>query len=448
MSQLQTSLNKLRIISETFNSIPLFAGYNWNDNKKVYNTKLSQLAFEFDSGLTPISNSKRERILSKWNLLLDNKIDKSELTIKDFEILSFESNVILKPIFWDILMDIEETTPKIIIGLLYSVHKMWLSIENLESVLNVLRVLIYNFKGKNKIINFWKNNLKYVLAQDSPTLLAKDSLNANGSINYLSKKYFINLENTELGQIVQEKIVEEKILMFTNNKSLSLNKVQNLINEINSASFYKKESNFYYALIILGVDVSQKDKNAAKDFLKDYFINHIDYKDPRKNLEKWLSFNEEARSVFISWLNEQDIRVFFDVFIDYDPHGRKHFWLNYSRNVKNTQIIQAPSLSQNIKNEEKINELKKKGYIFPKLIDAQTNAFILDFDEFTVVEFSENGNACYIYEKDKMQVLQKTKNSFYIGELKNKNKALNVITHNKNWQYNLTNWLAHRGIRP
>ena len=41
----------------------------------------------------------------------------------------------------------------------------------------------------------------------------------------------------------------------------------------------------------------------------------------------------------------------------------------------------------------------------------------------------------------------KTKNSFYIGELKNKNKALNVITHNKNWQYNLTNWLAHRGIR-
>ena len=103
MSQLQTSLNKLRIISETFNSIPLFAGYNWNDNKKVYNTKLSQLAFEFDSGLTPISNSKRERVLSKGNLLLDNKIDKSELTIKDFEILSFESNVILKPIFWDMV---------------------------------------------------------------------------------------------------------------------------------------------------------------------------------------------------------------------------------------------------------------------------------------------------------------------------------------------------------
>ena len=448
MSQIEKSLNKLLCISEALSSIPSFADYIWENNKRVYNTKLAQESFQISSGIISISKSRREKVLSKWSLFLENKITASELSRKDFEILTFETDVILHSQFWDILMDIEEVSSKIIIGLVYSVHKVWSSIENLESVLHVIRNFIYNFKGRNKLVDLWKKNFKYILSIESPILLAKDFLNTNAPIVNISKKYYINLENTEFGQLVHKKILEEKILRHTNKRSFSLPEVQSLITEISTVSFYKKESNFYYALIILGVDVSQKDKNEMKDFLKDYFINHIDYKDPRKNIEKWLSFDEDARNVFISWLNEQDIRVFFDVFIDYDPHGRKDFWLNYSRQVKNTQIIQSPSLSQNIKNEERISELKKKGYAFPKLVDAQTNAFILDFKDFKVVEFSENGNACYIYEKDEMQILQKTKNSFYMGELKNKNKALNVITHNKNWQYNLTNWLAQRGIRP
>ena len=446
MSQLQATLNKLTIISEAFKSVPLFAGYTWNGNKKSYNTKLSKLAFEFDSGLTPINATRRERVLSKWNLLLEGQILASELTIKDFEILAFESEVVLHQQFWDFLMDLENVSSKLIIGLVYSVHKVWNTVENLESVLNAIRIFIYNFNGNNKLIDLWKKNLKYILSKETPTLLAKESLTSNGDLCVVSRKYSISLENTDLGQFILEKILEEKILMYTNNKSLSLNKVQNLINEINSATFLKKESNFYYALIILGVEVSVKNKNEAKDFLKDYFINHIDYKDPRKNIEKWLSFDENARNIFISWLNEQDIKVFFDVFIDYDPHGRKHFWLNYSRHVKNTQILQCPNLVQNIRNKDKISELRKKGYVFSELVNAQSNAFILDFENFTVIEFSESGNACYIYEKNNLPT-KKDKKTYYAAELRDKTKAANVVIHNKSWQYNLRNWLAQRGIR-
>ena len=104
---------------------------------------------------------------------------------------------------------------------------------------------------------------------------------------------------------------------------------------------------------------------------------NIDYKDPRKNPEKWLNFDEDAKLIFIAWLNEEDIKIFFDIFIDYDPHGRKNFWLNYAKHVSNTQIIQAPNLYQNIKHKQQIVELEAKGQSFPSLMDGQTNAFIL-----------------------------------------------------------------------
>ena len=447
MKQLEKALNNLITISERLDSSLVFADYVWENNNKVYNTQLSQIAFQFNNGLIPINKTRREKILNKWNTFIYSKNKEINFSVKDVEVLSFESEVLLHEEFWGILIETKNITSKIIIGLLYSSYKNWNTIGLQDSILSIIQNLIYNYSGDNKIIQLWKNNLKYILSSETPRLIARDCAYFNISIHDISKKYSLSLSNTEIEVIIIEKILQEKLLKYEKEKNISIEDAKKIINEITTVKLYKEKSNIYYSLLIKVIDAARTDKNLLKDILKEHLLFNIDYKDPRKNPEKWLNFDEDAKLIFIAWLNEEDIKIFFDIFIDYDPHGRKNFWLNYAKHVSNTQIIQAPNLYQNIKHKQQIVELEAKGQSFPSLMDGQTNAFILYFKDFIVVEFSESGNACYIYKKQDFKQFNPNKQRFYIGELKNKSNAISVVTHHTKWQHNLRNWLTQRGIR-
>jgi len=447
-TSLEKTLNKLKAISETLNSVPMFADYNWDGNKKIYYTKLSQLSEEVSNGLAPINQNRKEKALLKWSKYLENEIKQEEFSIKEIEILSFEPKVILSDLFWDILLNASNITFKMIIGVLYATHRSWTTINNLESILSSIQTLILNNDFDNRIVRFWKENMNIVSSIQTPKLLADECINNAIGIAEVSKKYMLSLEGTELATIIQQKILEERLERYIKNNAIGIDETKHITEEINQTIFIKDMSNFYYNLLIQAVNSSKIHRHDSKEYLKDYFLNNIDYNDPRKKPEKWLNFDETGKNIIIAWLNEQDIKIFFDLFVGYDPHDRRYFWLKYANRIKKIKIIQCPTLYQNIKNKEKIDDLIKKGHKFIKLIGAQTNAFILEFENYTIVEFSENGNACYIYKKDDIQFNKNVDNTISIYKLKDQYKAINKITHNKNWQYELTNWLAQKGIRP
>lgn len=447
-SSLEKTLNKFKIISETLNAVPLFTDYGWEGNKKIYYTKLSKLSEEVSNGLTPINQNKREKTLLRWGRYLEGSLKQEDFSIKEIEILSFETKVVLSDLYWEILLNVKNITFKTIIGLLYSIHKSWTVVDNLESILSSIQTLILSNNFDNRILKLWKENLKIVVSIHTPKLLANECIDNAINVAEVSKKYMLSLEGTELATIIQQKILEEKLDRCIKNSAISVDEVKRITEEVNQTIFLKDKSNFYYSLLIQAVNSSKIHQHDSKEYLKDYFLNHIDYNDPRKKPEKWLNFNENSKNILIGWLNEQDIKIFFDLFVGYDPHSRRYFWLKYTNRIKKIKIIQCPTLYQNIKNKEKIDELIKKGHKFIKLIGAQTNAFILEFENFTIVEFSENGNACYIYKKDEMQFNKNADNTISIYKLKDQYKAINKINHNKNWQYELTNWLAQKGIRP
>jgi hypothetical protein len=109
----------------------------------------------------------------------------------------------------------------------------------------------------------------------------------------------------------------------------------------------------------------------------------------------------EAEQRVVEWLSKLDIVFFFESVLPKgeDPQGRKEFWLRYVPSIKKSR----PLLRREDK-ERLQRDLKEKGM---KLVHAGSmddwstaSAFVLDFGPLLVIEFSETGNACYVYRKN------------------------------------------------
>jgi hypothetical protein len=85
---------------------------------------------------------------------------------------------------------------------------------------------------------------------------------------------------------------------------------------------------------------------------------------------------------------------------------------------------------------------------------SDTSAFLLDFGEVLVVEFSKVGNACYIYQKRAAKELIPdfwTTEPFHASGgkgLKQSALAAERIRHTAGWQDELSMILARHGVRP
>jgi hypothetical protein len=184
--------------------------------------------------------------------------------------------------------------------------------------------------------------------------------------------------------------------------------------------------------------------------------------DPRRAKEnrlKWIDIRE-AETRVIEWLSQLDIKFFFDSVLPkgQDPHGRKQFWLKYVSAIKKSR----PLLRREDK-ERLHRDLKEKGL---KLVDAgamdewsTASAFLLDFGTLLVIEFSETGNACYVYRRNDVENVIAdfwTPRPFRQQKLKRQELAVDRIVHRKQknpwhsggWEDSAARLLASFDIRP
>ena len=83
--------------------------------------------------------------------------------------------------------------------------------------------------------------------------------------------------------------------------------------------------------------------------------------------------------------------------------------------------------------------------------DGPTSAFLLDFGSVVAIEFSKEGNACYVYEK---RALDRVVSDFWaaqpftIPRLKQRSLCVERVVHKTGWQQEMAGILARYGIRP
>jgi hypothetical protein len=78
-----------------------------------------------------------------------------------------------------------------------------------------------------------------------------------------------------------------------------------------------------------------------------------------------------------------------------------------------------------------------------------TSAFVMDFGRAVVVEFSEAGNACYVYREEKgRDPIPWQAAQVDIHLLKNRRRAGDWLRHVQGWEHTFADTLARFGVRP
>jgi hypothetical protein len=187
-------------------------------------------------------------------------------------------------------------------------------------------------------------------------------------------------------------------------------------------------------------------------------IHHDDrLGDPRLagNAPGWRTMPQEAKERFLAWLAKETLQFFFDTLVPSNDENRRRakFWLGYAKTpgkVKDFQVAVSDDDVYRIKASR-----AKTIPSYSRVTGGKTSAFLMVFEgyktEYVVIEFSETGNAAYIYTRKEFEsgATKLRSYSFHLTDvLKRKGNEESRIIHNGAWEPKARRTLSELGIRP
>jgi hypothetical protein len=301
----------------------------------------------------------------------------------------------------------------------------------------------------------WKQNIGTVVGVDAPLRLGEQLLRELHSIDETCAAWGL-LEHSAFMQMTAAGAADSCV----RRRSADLPPVSFIIDHLLGWPGWEQASfKDQLAKWILSRHAVELDE--LREALKRLAIDRLG--DPRlpRNDNRWQGVTKEAKDEFIRWLSREDIEFFFEHVLPRgsDPHQRKDFWLRYVRAVKRSR----PLLNPLDRSRLRIVQLRKSQELgHYGSVDGVTSAFLLDFGELLVIEFSVTGNACYVYRRphaarvvphfwtDETFSVAKAFGRPGAGPLKQKQSALFTLKHDpdRKWWSVMSNELAKYGIRP
>jgi len=283
------------------------------------------------------------------------------------------------------------------------------------------------FEEKNSYKFTWTQHLldnkKLYLTTDAPSKIAKRIIHTmkedGGKLSELISKYFKGIS----GDLLSETFKNIGFLCFEQiNDPFYLNI---LIDEIlPSESIEAIQLAELVSKVILAFKTNSDVDESTRDKIKKCLLLHKSYGDPRINVNNWNLVDKTALEIFKNWLVRLDLEFFFKVIFDdniNDVQERKPFWLKYYRRAIESRVIICQAHYDN-KRDVLIKAQKEEGVTFAYGEGMTTSCFIMDFGKFYAVEFSDKGNALYIYRKNAVK-FDFTKTSFNHTELRDSQSA-------------------------
>lgn len=206
-----------------------------------------------------------------------------------------------------------------------------------------------------------------------------------------------SLEKLECPRVLYASMFVKKALLFLFGANNSLQVKINLLEEIgndNSGLFDLYLLADIADRIIPAVEMSNSDsKNEYKKTCLSIFYKCLG--DPRYGNSQhiWMQqVADEARSIFIRWITENDMQIFFDVIrdtaIDRMWKYREAFWRAYLPYISNSWVLFGSEAEQKVKS----HGYRKAG--FGKIRyngDRKISAFAFQIGEYVFLEISHNG---------------------------------------------------------
>jgi hypothetical protein len=206
-------------------------------------------------------------------------------------------------------------------------------------------------------------------------------------------------------------------------------------------------------VVIALLQVCLEYADAASDVFLDKLLRFSRFGDPRMSLSPhWQELRNREPDLFHEFLGRlvrDDLKLFFQHAMT--AKDREEFWLLYIRTIRRTVAVLAKDtrlrLEQALRGTKEGRGVIERTCLVPT---GRLNAFCLYFEKVVVVEFSEVGNAAYLYPRDVFEAKVFPPNSTppSAAALRRRDVPHARILHSTDWQSEAARVLREYGIHP
>ncbi len=430
------ALERLPICRNPFDMAP----FNGNTFQCVKLKKALKILDDIPALGGPIGVS--EDLIRKWERFLEDGVT-SSLSLRDIRNLCWEPRVALKPEFLALILKKERSlSTSALQGLMFSYHSEYQKAAGDAKIEGILTKFISDRGQLVSSLGPWRAELASLVGAKAVEVMASR----------------ITLPGVTFSESFEAQRIYPNTFFASQAANLSLlNYVETFPTLTPEAveHFYKfvitappiERETFKTAISRLILQpIHQEDEELRRQLLA-YVMTVSGLRDPRIHMEGWLGIDEKAKQRVIQWLSSQEIDFFFGLLIGRtDRHGRRAFWMEYVSRIYRSRALLCPRDRDTYRAQ--LRELQERGTSYANLKSAISSAFILDFDQIVVVEFSTVG-CVYIYDRADFLTIM---SDFWIDEfnsdrLKRRSLAIDYISHTADWQQKVRNILSRYGVR-
>jgi hypothetical protein len=365
---------------------------------------------------------------------------------RDVKALCWEPDVAISKPFLRILSKQIPLSRRAVRGLMASHHERWeLGSRDLDEVLKRALDALAKSRG---VVAQWVRHQEQLIGPRAPNALAESCLSSRTSVTERLSKLGVSTSSQfameaagKLSRKVSEPRHATSAFYFATHAFFPED--NNIISPLQWGEAFRR--------LVTSRTLTSTPEN--RQLLIDLALKTRALGDPRLRVGQWQNVPVEARDLVIQWLSEEDLRFFFDLLMQdrADPQRRRQFWISYVNRALRSRVVVGKRDHARLR--PKLDEIRARGRTYARMGGAggandHVSAFIMDFGEVTIVEFSQPNSACYIYENDaRNPYLDFTQQVFDWHELKNREMG-DYHSHVPHWHGKFRYILAQHGIRP
>ena len=400
-------------------------------------------ALDADSGAGGLRASRRERALRAWEEALAGR---GRLSRSDISALCWEPAIASSASFATHLQSIVPLRGMALRGLLASYHESWSAGDtSLESI------ILEGFQGLNRkrgALELWAKHLPEILGADAPRHFAKGCAQEEISVSERMRLFGLGPDSRFAREAARELVTAlTKSGSPANRVAFVVEKALPQDNHLLAPDawglVYQQLVEWHF------VNAGPEERQVVIDLA----LETRGLPDPRINSFSWPNVPDSTRRQVMRWLSEEDLRFFFDLIMEGQPdsQGRYPFWIDYTGMALRSRVVVGSDDEARLQTQ--LDELESRGRSYAKLragggANRRVSAFIMDFGEVTIVEFSKANSACWIYPNDEEErYLNLGDSSYTWAQLKNSGRG-SYKAHSAHWQGKFRQMLARYGVRP
>lgn len=383
--------------------------------------------------------------------------DLNELNGLEFKTLCIDTETAVQPRFVQALHAQPERLQRSVClySMVNSYFSRWRSMAEPEELERLLQNALSTYPRRSPVVERWIG-AKSLFSPQAADRLADFVVTKQSSIANVLKLQYVG-PATRLALFAQARTAESASERFRReelvlDESSKLRYLEWMLKDVFTDTLMPGALHSAVSSLILSRSAETSGK--VRTVLREFIQRCPRLGDPRLRnaAPNWRDMAPGTEQRYLSWLAVENIQFFFNTILPRNDHNRRRadFWLRYHGRIVDFQVALSDEDLLKLKSMKASADLP----LHSRVLNAPTSAFLMKFKgtgtDFVVVEFSETGNAAYIYERaafESKNVNFRTP-AFYVSRHLKHNGHRDRILHLGAWEVAARRKLIDYGIWP